>query len=132
MIEPARIYELSLKRDALEVKPETADYGQTPVVGGCSGTSDPVDAGPNESELEAGACRFGHVPVAARIAIQPITKFTRPVQMHTIVEAYQAEELLSRDIPDDESQCPTTVPIRGASACEALTGFLRIIIGYPG
>ncbi len=69
MIEPARIDELGLARNALEVEPEAAYDGQAPMVRRRRSASDPVYAGSNKRELEAGARRFRHVTIAASVAM---------------------------------------------------------------
>jgi hypothetical protein len=69
MIEPTRIYELGLACNALEAEPETAYDGQAPMVRRRRGAPDPVYAGSNKGEFEAGTRRFGHVPIAASVAM---------------------------------------------------------------
>jgi hypothetical protein len=73
VIEPSRIDELGLARDTLEVKPEAGNHGKASMIGSSRGASDPVYAGPNEGELETGLCGLSHIPIAAGIAIEPIS-----------------------------------------------------------
>ena len=102
MIDPSGVDELGLPRNSLEMKPEAADDCQARVVRRRCRTTNAMYSGPMKCKLKARRGSLRHVPVATRLSGEPIPEFARAVQMHTIIERDQTEEVLVRPITDDE------------------------------
>ncbi len=95
MIDPAGIYELGLSGDAFEPETKPGDDPQAPVIVGSCCAADSVQAHTAETEVDAGAGRLRHEPLAAGLSAQPVTQVAVLVRVNAVVQAHDAEQFFA-------------------------------------
>src|SRR6478736_1142787 len=131
MIEPACADQLGLSRNAFEAKAEPGDHAQASAVVGGSRAADAIHRHASERKIYARSGSLGHDAATGSVAPQPITEFTRTMQMHARVEPNDAEQLTRLSITNREAHGAPGIPIRHAGFCVAHAGFGSVVERNP-